>query len=109
MLKYMIFGKKSLDYFPSESEKEYKTRLLNLRTKCKEIIQVRKNELLKVNSQFRYNFLDQYLKEIIQNDNKEIKVDEIVDNFLSLFFAGTDTTGNMTGSALYYLSLNPDI
>ncbi|KAL4502222.1 hypothetical protein ABPG72_000457 [Tetrahymena utriculariae] len=39
----------------------------------------------------------------------EITIEEIIDNFCALFIAGTDTTGNMTGAALYFLSLNPKI
>lgn len=46
---------------------------------------------------------------MIQNNNQDITFDEIIDNFSGLFFAGTDTTGNMVGSALYFLSRNPKI
>lgn len=60
-------------------------------------------------SQYKYNFLDLYLKEILINNNKEIKDEEIIDNFLSLFIAGTDTTANLAGSSLYYLSLYPEV
>lgn len=34
---------------------------------------------------------------------------EILSNFMGLLFAGTDTTGNMTGIALTELAKNPDI
>lgn len=50
-----------------------------------------------------------YLKEVLLNHNKEITHNEIIENFMGLYFAGTDTTGNMTGMAIYYLSLNPEI
>lgn len=42
-------------------------------------------------------------------NNQNITDAEIVSNFLGLLFAGTDTTGNMAGVALYYLSKYPQI
>ncbi|EAR86770.2 cytochrome P450 family monooxygenase (macronuclear) [Tetrahymena thermophila SB210] len=74
-----------------------------------QVVEKRRIELIEVIKSAKNNFLHQYLKEMIVNEKSKISNEEIIDNFLALFFAGTDTTGNMTRVALYYLSLYPDI
>ncbi|KAL4467812.1 hypothetical protein ABPG74_013147 [Tetrahymena malaccensis] len=107
--KFVILGKNVLEVFPTKKEKDIKQRFTDLKQACKQIINQRKELLIKDPTQYKYNFLDQYLKEVLINNNKSITDEEIIQNSLSLFFAGTDTTGNLSGSALYYLSLNPTI
>ncbi|KAL4467811.1 hypothetical protein ABPG74_013146 [Tetrahymena malaccensis] len=107
--KFAILGKNVLEIFPTKKEKDVKQRFIELKQACKQIISQRKELLIKDPTQYKYNFLDQYLKEVIINNNKSITDEEIIQNSLSLFFAGIDTTGNLSGSALYYLSLNPTI
>ncbi len=38
-----------------------------------------------------------------------INFDEIIDQFNTFFFAGTDSTGNLTGMCIYALANNQDI
>ncbi|EAR86757.2 cytochrome P450 family monooxygenase (macronuclear) [Tetrahymena thermophila SB210] len=108
-LKSQLLKRKTFNIFPLKEEKKLLNRLITLKQACKNIVLKRKEELVSDPSLYKKNFIDLYLKEIIQNSNNEITIEEIVDNFCALFFAGTDTTGNMTGAALYFLSLNPKI
>ncbi|KAL4467807.1 hypothetical protein ABPG74_013142 [Tetrahymena malaccensis] len=109
LLKWIFFDKKGYEFLLTKNEKELKNRLITIRQSCLEVIFNRKSQLVKDIKQAKNNLLDQYLIEIIKNQNNYMTYDAIVDNFLGLFFAGTDTTGNMTGVALYYLSRNPEI
>ncbi|EAR86793.2 cytochrome P450 family monooxygenase (macronuclear) [Tetrahymena thermophila SB210] len=109
LIKFTMLGKNSINILPTQSELKLLNRLKEVKRVCLEIVEKRRNELLKDQSQFKNNFLDQYLKETLINQNKLITDEEIIENFIGLFFAGTDTTGNMTGVALYYLSLYPEI
>nr|ABY59955.1 cytochrome P450 monooxygenase CYP5005A15 [Tetrahymena thermophila] len=108
-VKFLLLRQRSFQILPTQSEKDLAQRIHNAREECNQIIQDRKQQLLNDPTQFKSNFLDMYLKEIIINKNEDIKEEYIIDNFLALLFAGTDTTGNMTGAAFYYLSLNTDI
>ncbi|KAL4494428.1 hypothetical protein ABPG72_019838 [Tetrahymena utriculariae] len=96
-VKFLLFRQRSFQILPTKSEKELAQRINNAREQCNQIIQDRKQQLLNDPTQFKNNFLDMYLKEIIINKNEDIKEEYIIDNFLGLLFAGTDTTGNMTG------------
>ncbi|KAL4460596.1 hypothetical protein ABPG72_009184 [Tetrahymena utriculariae] len=109
LLKNLILKTYSFKIFPLKEEKWLLNRLIQVKTACERVVQKRKEELSKDLDQYKNNFLDLYLKEMIENKNSDITYDEIIANFCGLFFAGTDTTGNMTGVALYYLSLNPQI
>ncbi|KAL4467802.1 hypothetical protein ABPG74_013137 [Tetrahymena malaccensis] len=108
-LKSQLLKRKTFDIFPLKEETKLLNRLIQLKQTCKNIVLKRQQELILDPSACKKNFLDLYLKEMIQNVNNEITIEEIIDNFCALFFAGTDTTGNMTGAALYFLSLNPSI
>ncbi|KAL4468368.1 hypothetical protein ABPG72_012262 [Tetrahymena utriculariae] len=108
-VKFLLFRQRSFQILPTKSEKDLAQRISNAREECHQIIQDRKQQLLNDPTQFKNNFLDMYLKEIIINKNEGIKEEYIIDNFLALLFAGTDTTGNMTGAAFYYLSFNTEI
>jgi len=44
-----------------------------------------------------------------QSPENALTDDEIADNFISLFLAATDTTGNLVSMIFYYLSKNPEI
>ncbi|KAL4480157.1 hypothetical protein ABPG74_020673 [Tetrahymena malaccensis] len=108
-IKFLIFRKRSYDIFPIKDEREIVQRLRRVKEECDKIVSERKKQLLNDPSLYKYNFLDLYLKEIIINKNQDIKDENIIDNFLALLFAGTDTTGNMVGTSLFYLSQNPEI
>ena len=51
-------------------------------------------------------FLDVYVKHFLKGN---CSTKEIVSQFLTFFFAGTDTTGNLAGMTLYRLAKHPDI
>ncbi|KAL4467801.1 hypothetical protein ABPG74_013136 [Tetrahymena malaccensis] len=109
LIKYLIFGRNSTKFLRTQGEQIILNRLIAIKESCLEVVQKRKNQLLNDSTQAKKNFLDQYLYDMITNKMSEVTNEEIIDNFLGLFFAGTDTTGNMTGVALYYLSRYPDI
>ncbi|EAR86759.2 cytochrome P450 family monooxygenase (macronuclear) [Tetrahymena thermophila SB210] len=109
LIKSLILKRYSMKIFPLREEKSLHNRLIQLKKACETIVLQRKKQLQLDPALYKNNFLDLYLKEMIQNSNTQITIDEIIANFCGLFFAGTDTTGNMTGVALYYLSLNPQI
>lgn len=57
------------------------------------------------------DFLDQYVLEYISEKNQETKAidkDEIVQQFITLFTAGSDTTSTLAGMCLYNLARYPD-
>ncbi|EAR86797.2 cytochrome P450 family monooxygenase (macronuclear) [Tetrahymena thermophila SB210] len=109
LLKWIFLEKNSTKYFTTKSEKQLKDRLIAIKQACLNVIKKRNDQLSQDISLVKQNFLDLYLIEMITNQNTQITYEEIIDNYLTLFFAGTDTTGNMTGVALYYLSVNPQI
>ncbi|EAR86756.2 cytochrome P450 family monooxygenase (macronuclear) [Tetrahymena thermophila SB210] len=109
LFKYLIFGRNSTKFLRTQGEQSILNRLIAIKESCLQVVQQRKNQLQNDPTQAKKNFLDQYLYDMITNKQSEVNNEEIIDNFLGLFFAGTDTTGNMTGVALYYLSRYPDI
>ncbi|KAL4478510.1 hypothetical protein ABPG74_006745 [Tetrahymena malaccensis] len=109
LLKWILLKRKSTQCFSTKGERELMDRLRNLRQGFIQIVSKRKEELSQDPYKAKNNFLDYYLTEMIQNQQCGITYDEIVDNFTGIFLAGTDTTSNMVGSALYYLSINPEV
>nr|ABY59962.1 cytochrome P450 monooxygenase CYP5005A3 [Tetrahymena thermophila] len=109
LIKWLLFKRNSTKFLRTQGEESILNRLITVKQTCLQVVIKRRDELFKDPSQAKKNFLDQYLIDMIQNKNSKVTYDEIVDNFSGLFFAGTDTTGNMTGVALYYLSLYPEI
>ncbi|KAL4510426.1 hypothetical protein ABPG72_020888 [Tetrahymena utriculariae] len=109
LIKWILLKRKSVNFFPTKGEQEILLRLQALKQAQTIVVSKRNEELTKDPSQANKNFLDQYLIEMIQNKNSDITYDEIISNFAAIYFAGTDTTGNMVGVALYYLSRFPEI
>ncbi|KAL4467803.1 hypothetical protein ABPG74_013138 [Tetrahymena malaccensis] len=109
LIKWLLFKRNSTKFLRTKGEESILNRLIAIKQTCLQVVLKRRDELIKDPSQAKKNFLDQYLIDMIENKNSQVTYDEIVDNFSGLFFAGTDTTGNMTGVALYYLSLYPEI
>jgi cytochrome P450 len=56
------------------------------------------------------DFLDIYITALLSEENKnypeeeKITIDEIIDQFITFFFAGMDTTGHLTAMCLYNLA-----
>ncbi|KAL4478513.1 hypothetical protein ABPG74_006748 [Tetrahymena malaccensis] len=109
LLKWVLLKRKSTNFFLTHGEEQLLNRLKALRQACANIVAKRKEELTQDQSIAKKNFLDQYLIEMANNQNSGITYDEIIDNFSAIYLAGTDTTSNMAGAALYYLSLNQEI
>ncbi|KAL4502221.1 hypothetical protein ABPG72_000456 [Tetrahymena utriculariae] len=109
LIKWLLFKRKSTNFLRTQGEESILNCLISIKQTCLQVVLKRRDELIKDPSQAQKNFLDQYLIDMVENKNSKVTYDEIVDNFSGLFFAGTDTTGNMTGVALYYLSLYPEI
>nr|ABY59959.1 cytochrome P450 monooxygenase CYP5005A19 [Tetrahymena thermophila] len=109
LIKWILLKRNSVNYFPTKGEKEILIRLQALKQVQIDVVTKRNEELIKDPSQAKKNFLDQYLIEMIQDKNSGITYDEIISNFAAIYFAGTDTSGNMVGVALYYLSRFPEI
>lgn len=59
-------------------------------------------------------FVDLYVAEYLKNENekdekKKINLIEVIEQFITLFFAGTDTTATTAGTCLYFLAKYPEI
>ncbi|EAR96810.2 cytochrome P450 family monooxygenase (macronuclear) [Tetrahymena thermophila SB210] len=109
LIKWILLKRKSTSFFLTKGEEQLLNRLKALRQACTAIVSKRKEELTQDRLLAKKNFLDQYIIEMAQNENSGITYDEIIDNFSAIYLAGTDTTSNMAGVALYYLSLYPEI
>ncbi|EAR86768.2 cytochrome P450 family monooxygenase (macronuclear) [Tetrahymena thermophila SB210] len=109
LIKWIFLQRNSARYFRTEKEEDLFQRLTAIKECCLQIVQKRRDELIKEPTQAKKIFLDQYLIDTMQNQSSQVTDDEIIDNFCGMFFAGTDTTANMTGVALYYLSIYPEI
>lgn len=56
-------------------------------------------------------YVDAYLKQNKDSTDpdEKIDIDEIIDQFIGFFFAGTDTTGNLVAICLYMMALYPEV
>ncbi|CAD8099352.1 unnamed protein product [Paramecium sonneborni] len=115
-LKQMIFEYKSWQIFPTQKEKNLLRRIQNFKQVIRTMIEKRIEQLKNQNleNQDQMVFLDlyvsEYLKQQSQPDRKqEINIEEIIHQFLTLFFAGTDTTATTSGTCLYYLAEYPEM
>jgi len=85
--------------------KQLMSRIKNLRETLKSIVETSKRKNV-------INDEDTLLKTLITHQKQSeyaMTDEEIVDNFISLFLAATDPTGNLVSIILYYLSKNPEI
>ncbi|CAK77008.1 unnamed protein product (macronuclear) [Paramecium tetraurelia] len=113
-VKSLLFGVKMWKILPSKQEKDLVRRVENVRIKLNDLI-LKRIEQLKdnpVQDQDKMVFLDlyvtEYLKQQAQNE-QQIDLEEILHQFITLFFAGTDTTATVCGTCLYYLAKYPEI
>ncbi|KAL4487901.1 hypothetical protein ABPG72_022761 [Tetrahymena utriculariae] len=122
MLKASIFGPtKSTTFLNSSTENTLLSRIESINSSLYKIIEEREQQLKKQfkthNEMVPANFLDIYLKEIWkqEEENKEQKSKailtrkEIVNQYTTVIFAGTDTTSHLIGNILFELSRNPDV
>ncbi|CAD8166780.1 unnamed protein product [Paramecium octaurelia] len=113
-IKYLLFKERMFEIFPCKKEKEIVRRVENIRVKLNELILKRIEQLKEspVKDQDKMVFLDLYVTEYLkQQTQKEqsIDIEEILHQFITLFFAGTDTTATTSGTCLYYLAKYPEI
>ena len=54
------------------------------------------------------DFLQVFIQKHI-DDPETLTIEEIVHQFFTFYFAGTDTTGNLTGMMIYSLAKHPEI
>ncbi|CAD8122213.1 unnamed protein product [Paramecium sonneborni] len=113
LLKALIFKEKLWNILPCKKEKDIVRRVDNVRMKVRELILKRIEQLREnpIQDQDKMVFLDLYVTEYLKQTQKEqlIDVEEISHQFITLFFAGTDTTATATATCLYYLAQYPDI
>ncbi|CAD8166782.1 unnamed protein product [Paramecium octaurelia] len=113
-IKSLLFGVKTWSILPTKQEKDVVRRVENVRVKLNELILKRIEQLKEspVKDQDKMVFLDLYVTEYLkQQTQKEqsIDIEEILHQFITLFFAGTDTTATACGTCLYYLAKYPEI
>lgn len=49
------------------------------------------------------------LKQIKDEEGKKLSDEEVLDNIVSLFLGGFDSTASVSAWAIYYLAKNPDV
>ena len=95
------------EYFQTASEVRIKNRVADIKRVAQETIDERikeKNNLSSAGEKDNENFLDIYIDAYKRN---ECTKEEIVSQFLTFFFAGTDTTSHLTTMMMYMLAVNP--
>ncbi|CAD8161750.1 unnamed protein product [Paramecium octaurelia] len=107
--KQKILGVKSWQYC-TKKEKELLDRVTKLKQDIREVIFKRRDKIRQQgNYQVDGDFLDVYLKIFMEQNvysSDRIETDEIVSQFITLFLAGTDTTGALVANSLLFISEN---
>ncbi|CAD8094874.1 unnamed protein product [Paramecium sonneborni] len=107
--KQKVLGVKSWQY-STKKEKEVLDRVIKFKQDIKEVIFKRRDKIKQQgHKQEGGDFLDLYLKIFMEQNvysSDRIETDEIVSQFITLFFAGTDTTGALVANCLLYISEN---
>ncbi|CAD8118886.1 unnamed protein product [Paramecium sonneborni] len=114
-LKLMILGNKGWRILATKKEKEINNRVDIVRNTIKKLIETRLQQLRVENQRNEKDqyILDIYLQELLKQEKEgsKIKMDieNVLQQFLTLFFAGTDTTATMCFTCLVYLAKYPDV
>ncbi|KAM3147482.1 hypothetical protein pb186bvf_000289 [Paramecium bursaria] len=106
MLKQAILGQAAWQVFPSDFEKKIDKQIRDVRFQLEKIIQMRimqkqlpgefdEDEKPQIQD-FLDTLLDEYLKQ--EKTKNKIEIDEIIQQFITLYFAGTDTTANLSAN-----------
>jgi len=100
----LILGEKALKYPMLKSYRDLNKRIDAFRSICFKIVEDRKK-----NSHEGHDLLASLLATQDSPDPEQRLSDkEIVDEFITFFIAGMDTTGHLIGMALYNLTQNPE-
>ncbi|CAD8107911.1 unnamed protein product [Paramecium sonneborni] len=108
--KQKLLGLKSWNYC-LKAEKQILNRVIKFKEDLKEIISRRKQKIEQEGSKLENgDFLDVYLNKLLkckeQNESQQIDVEDIISQFITLFLAGTETTGALVSNSLLFLSEN---
>ncbi|CAD8178750.1 unnamed protein product [Paramecium pentaurelia] len=107
--KQKLLGVKSWQYC-TKKEKEIMDRVIKLKKDIIEVIFKRRDKIKQQgHKQEGGDFLDLYLKIFMEQNvysSDRIETDEIVSQFITLFLAGTDTTGALVANSLLLISEN---
>ncbi|KAL4454606.1 hypothetical protein ABPG74_021811 [Tetrahymena malaccensis] len=121
IIKAAILGcAKASHILQSQAEKKIMNRIKDLYSIVEGVVDEKISEMSKMEDLIQYkptNFSELYVKEYlqqqknIQNYKKEdiISKRELVQQYLTFFFAGTDTTAQLTSMCLYEISKNQQI
>jgi len=88
--------------------KKIMQKMINFRSICKQIIEERKN--LRLNQYQQTSGTKDMLDLLLEYNGEEGKMTDegIIDQFLTFFMAGMDTTGHLVTMAAYFLEKYPD-
>ncbi|CAK92591.1 unnamed protein product, partial (macronuclear) [Paramecium tetraurelia] len=115
-IKRLLLGTWAWNIFPTQEEMMIQQRVFQLKTMIEKVIRKRLIELRQRNKQNDQKdsnlFLDILLNDYIKNDHKKQEsqaIDEVIQQFITLLFTGTDTTAVLSYHCLYYLSIHPEV
>ncbi|CAD8177801.1 unnamed protein product [Paramecium pentaurelia] len=111
--KRLIFGTKAWKIFPTKEEKKLLQRVKDMRLIVENLVQQRikyfedsNNSQINNNENFLNILVNEYLK-IKNKKQQETTLDQIIQEFITLQFAGTDTTAVLLYHCLYFLAYYP--
>jgi len=100
----LLFGEKVLEYPVFKTYRDLNKRINDFRNICFKIVEDRKQS-----EQKGHDLLESLLATQNSPDPEQRLSDkEIVDEFITFFIAGMDTTGHLLGMTLYNLTQNPE-
>ena len=104
-LERHIFGLWLIQFMPKH--KKMIKKIDDFRNTCSKFVQMRKEELAKQGGGDKKDML----QVLVEYSGKEEKLKDMdyVDQFLSFFLPGLDTTGHLLTMSIYYLAKNPEI
>ncbi|KAM3147502.1 hypothetical protein pb186bvf_000309 [Paramecium bursaria] len=111
LLKNALFGMKAWNIYPSKQEVEIDTYIKLIKQQLNKLIIERLEENKTNHKQESKDFLDIHLQQFMMQDNNDpnkIEIDEIIQQFITLYFAGTDTTAFSSANILYLLGQNQE-
>ncbi|CAD8159281.1 unnamed protein product [Paramecium pentaurelia] len=115
-VKRLILGTMACNFFPTENEKKIQQRIDLVKFEITKLI---KNRLIEIQSSTQQSqgnsksnlFIDVLLQDYIDNYHSKSEsqaIDEILQQFITLLFAGTDTTAVLCYHCLYFFALYPE-
>ncbi|CAD8198391.1 unnamed protein product [Paramecium octaurelia] len=108
--KQKLLGMKSWDYC-LKAEKEILSRVIKFKQDLNQIISNRKSKIEKEGRKWENgDFLDVYLNKLSNSkdtqESYQYQTEDIISQFITLFLAGTETTGALVSNSLLFLSEN---